>query len=86
MAEVVAADKESDDAGEAVFGETDDEEEDIAESAPRRGDHEVGTSAGDAGSEEEKCTGGRRRSGPRKATAPPLPLMPSLVGSTSTAD
>ena len=61
-----------------MFGESD--EEDIAEGTPRRYDHEAVTSAGAAIIEEEYCTIGRRRSGSRKATAPPLLLKPSMVG------
>ena len=51
--QVAAAYKECDEAGEAVFGETDDEEEDIVEAVPRHHDHEANTSTGTAGSEEE---------------------------------
>jgi hypothetical protein len=55
-AELAASYKECDEAADEVFCETNDEEEDIAgsaEAAPRRHDHEAGTSAGAAGSEEE---------------------------------
>jgi hypothetical protein len=52
VAEVAAAYKECDDAGEAVSGETDDEEH-IAEAAPHCDDHKTSTSAGAAGTEEE---------------------------------
>ena len=50
---MAAAYKESDDAGEVVFGKIDDEKKDIAESAPSRDAHKVGMSASAAGSEEE---------------------------------
>lgn len=55
QAELEAAYKKFDEATDEVWGKTDDEE-DIADSAPavpRRHDHEAGTSAGVAGSEEE---------------------------------
>lgn len=53
MAEVSAVGKECDnETNEAVFDETDDEE-DAAEAAPRRNDHEVHMSTGAAGSVEE---------------------------------
>ena len=45
--------KEGADAGDVVFAETHDEDEDIAESAPRRDDHEAGTPADAAGNKEE---------------------------------
>ena len=53
MAKVAPTYKESDNASEAMFGETDDEKEDIAESAPRREGDEADTFTGTAGSEEE---------------------------------
>ena len=53
MAEVAAASKECGEASEALFGETDEEEKDNIEAAPRRHEHEAVMSAGAAGSEEE---------------------------------
>jgi hypothetical protein len=53
VAEVAAASKECDEACEAVFDETDEEEEDITEAAPRHHNHKAGASLGDASSEEE---------------------------------
>ncbi|VAI72898.1 unnamed protein product [Triticum turgidum subsp. durum] len=46
--------------------------------ALRRQDHEADTSADAFDSEEKQCVVGRRRSSPRKATALPLRLKPSL--------
>lgn len=54
VVEVAAAGKECDgEVPDAMFCETEEEEEDIAESAPSRDDHKVGMSASAAGSEEE---------------------------------
>lgn len=55
QAELEAAYKEFDEATDEMWGKSDEEEDIIssATAAPRRHDHEAGTSAGTAGSEEE---------------------------------
>lgn len=53
VAEVAAGYKEGDKAGEVMFGETEEKDKDITDATPRRHNHEAGTSADAAHSEEE---------------------------------